>query len=867
MKTILCSEYQKTTILDTFAKENHGIVTDIECKTLANYFHTDDNVSTQVLTLEAMHLLKQNSNEFPIYSDMFRYPAFIQEVLSFAGQIALYNIDPETLPQKTSSDKELYGILKRILSLPLKEKEMQRKKDSLIRSLASNPNVSLQEYFETNTFKRSILTALKQSGLPVVGIEKANAPKTFFRYALNTRQEIEAIAQNIAIQGTDATVILTSENEQLPVVMQVFSRYDIPYSVSTEDFVHMPHIYAALLKFAHTREKEDFLNCLRCDAFSTSADTALIHWLEDVMVDLTVPYTISEVLRQSPYAKEADKAEHMEQKAHAFFEKIHDDFTLLVSDDDPSAILKNVYEVFSHSPYLKEPKELQSAVRIRSLLQNVLPCIESTEDLNFVLEFVQSLRKTTNMTQGCVTITDLTHPYPKAANSYIVGCNGKNYPGFPIQKGLFDEAYVKQIPLYPSLNERHAAYMEQLNWVHTSGDSVYYSYAVSDYQGRELQAAYDIEKLFAKDAKEKWNIAKLAPARPREHSIEVSTADSLFKKNNKITGSVSTIERFFNCPYSYFIQSGLHISKFEQGALDPASIGNIQHAVLEASVREHGKQYADISKEEIAEFMRPYFETLKIAHPTKDYLFELTKERLCDSLELSLEFFRMLEENSSFTPTWMEYEFRNEEVFTNILLRGKIDRMDISDNLFRIIDYKSSAKALHEDDIKAGTQLQLLTYLFLAERILQKRPVGCYYANLQDGSSNQIAAKATAKNGTVEQPIDQEAQQSAFLTAKKLSGWTFDHDHLIENDATEGMCIANLKKNFDVAKILECMESLYAYFYDQISHANIALEPKEHACDFCQYKSICRFQGQRIKSVPIVMKGDPFEIKKKGDDE
>ena len=47
----------------------------------------------------------------------------------------------------------------------------------------------------------------------------------------------------------------------------------------------------------------------------------------------------------------------------------------------------------------------------------------------------------------------------------MIGCSGKNYPGFPVHNGLFDEDYLAKIPSYPSMNQRYGYYMNALQWI------------------------------------------------------------------------------------------------------------------------------------------------------------------------------------------------------------------------------------------------------------------------------------------------------------------------------------------------------------------------------------------------------------------
>ena len=69
-------------------------------------------------------------------------------------------------------------------------------------------------------------------------------------------------------------------------------------------------------------------------------------------------------------------------------------------------------------------------------------------------------------------------------------------------------------------------------------------------------------------------------------------------------------------------------------------------------------------------------------------------------------------------------------------ITGKIDRIDIAKTpegkYVRIIDYKSSAKDINLNEVVAGLQLQLLTYLDAVCNIEDVMPAGVLYFNLID---------------------------------------------------------------------------------------------------------------------------------------
>ena len=58
-----------------------------------------------------------------------------------------------------------------------------------------------------------------------------------------------------------------------------------------------------------------------------------------------------------------------------------------------------------------------------------------------------------------------------------------------------------------------------------------------------------------------------------------------------LNGSVSTVESYYRNPYGYFIQKGLGIIDQEFSALDPITIGNIQHHFMYTLLSSYKNKY------------------------------------------------------------------------------------------------------------------------------------------------------------------------------------------------------------------------------------------------------------------------------------
>jgi ATP-dependent helicase/DNAse subunit B len=858
MKTIIADNSQKDQILHDAALKNNGIVSGLQVLSLSAVMkeERDDRISV-LLSLKKM--LSKHPEDYPIYGAMFAYPAFLEDILVFAKECLLWGIQEEDLPADTDAERELQKILAAVFAMDLAEKKTHAQRDQILADLQEQ-DIVLYPSFYTDQYHYEVFQQLKQS-FPMYETRSAS-PKKELYYSLNMRQEIEAAAQNICRRNQTCNIILCDYSNQYPVLKQVFQRYGIPFAcLKEENTIHIPMIYASLCTLAYKKDRSSFLQALKQNAFSQACPRNLTDYIAQMMNGDALPSSVYEAVQNSPFAIEAKTYQRYDDESASYLQQIKEDYDLLYSSHGPQEIFANAYTVMLRSPYLKQDKEFKAGMKIRSALQNVLPSLQEDE-ISFFIELLSSIQDASSSyaTDFCA-VSDLQHPLSQRCDTYILGCSESFFPGFPAKKGLFDETYIKRTHGYPSLAKRHTSYMEQLRWIAESAENtIFYSYATNDYAGHELQLALDAESLFSKNSAKKWPLDTLARKTSMPHVLSKETAQALFVKEGKIHGSISTIERWFACPYAYFIQSGLGVRKNHLSTNDAASIGTIQHAVMAHAVKTKQKEYPEISEDEIRTFIAPYFEALQITHPNDAEQINATKERMVQGLMISFFFLKDMEKDSSFLLSETESHFE-EEIVPGVALRGVIDRIDECNDLVRIIDYKSSDHALSEKGVKAGQYLQLLSYLMIAERKTKLKPAGCYYFSLKETPAPIVAA-SVSRLVVTDTEINETVYQDALVKQRRMRGWTFANrqTELDENS----LHIVGLKNIMDHDLVQECIKELYIYFRDSLSAGNIALSPAEGACTFCDCRSICRFHGEYRKIVPLVMKDESFKCGKEG---
>ena len=859
MKTIIAAKDQFSSILRSIAKTNHGIATGIKPITLSIALEeTSDPEEVLLFTLKKN--LSKRKDTFPVYRDMFVYPSFLQEILSFVNKCIYYDISVTSLPETNDNETELKHILEVALDLPYAWKINKSILPSALEKLKNKENLSVYPHFIKDVYHYQILEDLKNT----VPVEKSkdNHPDISLRYSLSSRQEIEAVAQDICTREKPCTVVLTNPKLQYPLLKTTFARYGIPFQAKDmPSSLHIPYMFSSLLRYSISETVSCLEEACTVNAFGIEMNEPVRHYLFSHFEELKNGESISAVLENDPlFHDRIPLFQNLETQSVSYLSALQESLTLLHSAASLKEKVIHCYSILSHHPLLNNKNELQSAVSIRSIIQNVLPFIETQDDVLFLADYLETLSAIEDVENSdFCTVTDLTHPVSSSKVTYVISVDGSNYPGVPSETGLFDEKYVSSIPDYPTQVTRNDVYTKQLSWIENSAEELLvYSWHTNDYQGREVQLALEIEQKY-RSLKEQWSLSVTAPAVIYPHRLSQETAKELFQKDSYITGSISTIERFFHCPYSYFIQSGLKVRKPDYGELNAAGVGTIQHFIFETAVSKHHSTYAEIDEKEVREYVEKPFSSMLQMHPSDKEQILLTKERMIHGIMLVLKFLSCFEKGTSFEPEETELRFC-EEIIEGIKLRGIIDRIDFyGHEMFRIIDYKSSVHSLSESKIKAGVQLQLLSYAVIAEKLTGKSPAGAYYCSLKQETIDTIAKKKNRKE-IIETEFNKEAEEQRMMDSRQLIGWTFT-DRITELDET-GKNIATLKKQRDFELIKECIYEIYTLFKNRLLNGDISLSPDEEACKFCDYKSICRFHGEYRKITPLVCKDEKFSIGK-----
>ena len=338
--------------------------------------------------------------------------------------------------------------------------------------------------------------------------------------------------------------------------------------------------------------------------------------------------------------------------------------------------------------------------------------------------------------------------------------------------------------------------------------------------------------------------------------------------------SVSKLEQYQSCPFSYYLKYGLNLSEREEFKIQAIDTGSFMHDVIDSffdKLEERNIKAKEIEKEEQDEIVDEIIE--EKLNLKRNYIFtsipkyKVLANRLKKVIKKSIEYIVDSLKCSDFEVMGHEMEFKDGKEFPAIKMTlengkqveitGKIDRIDIAKtpdgNYIRIIDYKSSTKDINLNEVVAGLQLQLLTYLDAVCEIEDVMPAGVLYFNLIDPS-----IKASSK-------IDEEKLQDEIRKQFKMKGLILaDVDIVKKMDkklekGNSNVIPAYIDKDGNLANKSSTItrsqfENLQKYtnkIIKQISNAilsgNINVKPYykikqgKTPCEYCKYRSICNF--------------------------
>ncbi len=206
---------------------------------------------------------------------------------------------------------------------------------------------------------------------------------------------------------------------------------------------------------------------------------------------------------------------------------------------------------------------------------------------------------------------------------------------------------------------------------------------------------------------------------------KIDNANQLYFKNKSV--SISELEKYFTCPLQHFAVYGLGLKERPLGGIKALDVGNILHLVAEKFEKRLNKITESNLDFNCDNILNESLKELEISKERNGLILSILSSearRLCRVLYKESK-------NSSFKTVETEFVFGNGNgalTYKNgIRLVGKVDRIDVWDNYFKIIDYKTGNIAVSPADIYYGRKIQLISYLLALDGFRNLKPAGVLY--------------------------------------------------------------------------------------------------------------------------------------------
>lgn len=514
---------------------------------------------------------------------------------------------------------------------------------------------------------------------------------------------------------------------------------------------------------------------------------------------------------------------------------------------------------------------------------------------------------------------------------FVIGINDGNFPKANRVEGYLndkDREVLENVGIELAKNSIDSLYEEQFNiyrTLTTPEEMLFLSYSSSDKEGKSIRPSILIKKikrafpglieesdvvekryaktnekatfeetlqiykdyLDGKEISEEWKeLIRYFYSKDRKRFKRAisgiyysNVAQDISKENieklygNVLRTSVSRLESYRRCPFSFHMTYGLKLKEKEELKIEAIDTGSFMHEVIDVFFKEIDEKsisVKEISEEEILKIVNRIVEML--LGTSRYYIFSssakfrLLTRRLKKVVYQSICYIVYSLKYSDFKLLGHEIEFSNTGKFKTINLEiengkkveiiGKIDRLDtakLGENQYvRIVDYKSSYKDLDLNQVQAGLQIQLITYLDAICEQTDFEASGVLYMGLID---NVVKNAKNMTEEEIENKIRNNFKMKGLILAdisiiklmdnKLQTGASDIIPVYISKDGTisEKKSSVISKENFD--GLQKQVKETIKEISKEILRGKVDIKPynynKKTGCDYCKYKTICMF--------------------------
>ena len=328
----------------------------------------------------------------------------------------------------------------------------------------------------------------------------------------------------------------------------------------------------------------------------------------------------------------------------------------------------------------------------------------------------------------------------------------------------------------------------------------------------------------------------------------------------QMTSSATRLSTFAACPYRYFARFTLELKKRDEFRFEPLDLGAFYHRVLEGLLKqlnEENEDFAAVCDERLLELLREQVTKLvqqdrfisNFVRHSAHNAFIITSA--AEALEACVRAIARMVRAGGFRPALSELWFDKYKIHLadnrSLLLRGKIDRLDIAEaggeKIAVVFDYKRQDRSFSWSQFYYGLDMQLAIYM-LAVRNLGYSAIGAFYMPVETKTAESEQASDYKARGIFNGQFFQQ------LDAETATGWSRFYNFCIASQAAQygRYDHSGALKPDDFKNVLEFTERKIVELAQQILSGRLDIRPyrlgTDSPCGYCEYKPLCRFDWQ-----------------------